>query len=307
MNSLPALPELRTDRLVLRALSAQDADDLYLVYSHPDAMRFWGFPHRDVAETRTHIEEGLASPGRVWVLQLRTAPRVIGQIDLFVAGAVPGMGYILHPDFWHQGYMTEAMRAALDYAFDELGLSRVELWIASDNRASRRLAMRLGFTRRGALQQKYPHQAMAHEKGVYGLSAAEWRQEPPAPGGVEFYSMVPVLAVHDVRATAEYYRDVLGFTIGFLNGDPPSHGGVARVSWSPQGARIQLTRVEPEVELRSSVSFYVNAGPDLDALYNSFRERGADIVSGVQAYPWGTREFSIRDCNGYVLRFGVPA
>ena len=65
--------------------------------------------------------------------------------------------------------MAEAVRAALDYGFANLGIDRVELWIAEDNLRSLRLAERLGFTYRGRFRQKYRHDPDSHEKRVYSL------------------------------------------------------------------------------------------------------------------------------------------
>ena len=53
--------------------------------------------------------------------------------------------------------------------------------------------------------------------------------------------LAPILAVPDVQAAAEYYCDKLGFTVGFLYGDPPTHGGIHRGEWTSEGAHIQLS------------------------------------------------------------------
>lgn len=37
------------------------------------------------------------------------------------------IGYTLHPDYWGQGYVPEAVRALIDLTFKELGLHKIEL------------------------------------------------------------------------------------------------------------------------------------------------------------------------------------
>lgn len=59
------------------------------------------------------------------------------------------LGYKLDQDFLNRGYMTEAVRAAVDYAFGPLALHRVEANIMPHNQASLRVAEKCGFQPRG--------------------------------------------------------------------------------------------------------------------------------------------------------------
>jgi uncharacterized glyoxalase superfamily protein PhnB len=115
-----------------------------------------------------------------------------------------------------------------------------------------------------------------------------------------------VLTVPDVQAAAAYYRDQLGFTISFLYGEPPTHGGVFRGEWTTDGVSIQLSRAEQPTIDSTSVRLYITVGPDIDELYAQYQANGVQIVTAIASQPWGRREFSIRDCNGYILRFGAP-
>jgi hypothetical protein len=44
----------------------------------------------------------------------------------------------------------------------------------------------------------------------------------------------------------------------------------------------------------------------IDQLYKLHRDNGVEIVSPLEAKPWGLREYTARDLNGYHLRFGEP-
>src|SRR5205823_4889241 len=117
----------------------------------------------------------IAGTGRAWALLPRSSGGAIGLVYYLGNVGAPGMGYILSPRFWGQGLMSEAVRGALAYGFERLGLDRVELWIDTRNIASQRLAERTGFKRRGAFRMKYPRETQSHEKLVYGLRIEEWR------------------------------------------------------------------------------------------------------------------------------------
>jgi RimJ/RimL family protein N-acetyltransferase/uncharacterized glyoxalase superfamily protein PhnB len=298
---------VETDRLTLRPMSSDDAADLFLVRSDPETVRYWdGPPHTRPAETRHMIAETLRGNGAWWTFRERGKQRAIGFIGFHGNTDVAGIGYILHRDYWRRGYGTEALRAVVDYGFNRLGLDRAELWIDEDNVASRRLAEKVGFERRSQFRTKWPHKSESHVMVVYGLVARDWpalaRVLPPR---IAFDRLEPILSVPDVRETAEYYRDRLGFTIEFLYGDPPTHAGVARGEWSFPSARLQLSQSEPG-EIVGGLSLFVFVGPQIEQLFEAYRAGGVEVVSDLERKPWGMREFTIRDCNGYRLRFATP-
>ena len=65
------------------------------------------------------------------------------------------LGYVVAPAARGRGVATEALRLLTDWAFTELGALRLELLIAVDNPASKRVAERCGYTREGVLRSTY--------------------------------------------------------------------------------------------------------------------------------------------------------
>ena len=120
----------------------------------------------------------------------------------------------------------------------------------------------------------------------------------------------PVLGVSNVRQTAEYYRDILGFSLDPVDGvfqpsaDEP--GGVyAIVKRGGVWIHFQIRRGEiPHRERQTherDVYLYVN---NLDELYSELRQRGAVITQPPQITPYGLRDFVVEDLNGFRLTFG---
>jgi GNAT superfamily N-acetyltransferase len=108
----------------------------------------------------------------------------------------------------------------------------------------------------------------------------------------------PIFPVADVVATVGYYRAVLGFTDGWLWGDPPDFGGVR---WGKVGVMFSQ-QSGPDAKVGGQWhSFFVDG---IDALYDLHRRNGATIGSPLEAKPWGLREYTVRDLNGHYLRFG---
>jgi len=301
---------LQTRRLSLRALLESDADALFPALADPETMRFMDDPpHTSVDLTREYLQRMMLPGSCWWAIERTGEPGAIGFVGFLGATRVPGMGYLLHRRFWRQRYATEAVEAALEYGFTSLGLDRVELWINDANVASQRLAESTGFSRRSQFRMRYPHDDHAHDKVVYGLYRSEWEARPGRPPvrPRACYGIQPVVPVQNVAATVDYYCGTLGFEVDFLVGDPPAYGAVVWSDWSAAGSVIQL-REAPELEVGpKDVELFVFVGPEIDALHRRFLRAGATVAEAPDTRPWGMREFSIRDCNGYLLRFGTPA
>jgi len=124
---------------------------------------------------------------------------------------------------------------------------------------------------------------------------------------VQITSASPVLLVADVFDTAEYYRDILGFTFDQIYGEPPSFVIVQR-----DGARLMFRQPREGKPPPPNASVTPNfpsdvflAVDDVEALAEELRGRQADIVSGPTFRPiWNGKELEVRDCNGRALVFG---
>ncbi len=112
-----------------------------------------------------------------------------------------------------------------------------------------------------------------------------------------------VFTVTEVAAALAFYRDRLGFSVGFVMGEPADYAMVQRDSvclhlmpaaWGKGGA--------------GASSVYVFT-PAVDALHAELLGRGATVALGPQDEPYGMREFQLRDPDGNALTFGqaVPA
>ena len=129
------------------------------------------------------------------------------------------------------------------------------------------------------------------------MSSTETRQQ--------LLATAACFVVPDVFGTAEYYRDVLGFTFDTFYGDPPSfvilgRDGIFVMLKQLAGAKPQTADVGPPNFL--DVYFWVN---DLDALAQELRGRGADIVVDPTDRPiYEGRDLYLRDCDGRILCFG---
>ena len=105
----------------------------------------------------------------------------------------------------------------------------------------------------------------------------------------------------DVRASLDYYRDVLGFEGDWTWGDPPTFGGVR---WRTHNIFFSL---QPELAEQIAGHPHWMLVEGVEDFYQRHKERGADIIAGLEQKPWGFSEYTVRDINGYHLRFAEPA
>lgn len=103
------------------------------------------------------------------------------------------------------------------------------------------------------------------------------------------------LSVPDVRVAADWYVAKLGFTPGFVAGDPPDFAGV-----SLGEAQLFLRQGTPAPE--GSVVFFVIE--DVDALYEYHRAQGVEIAESIGDREYGIRDYVARDLHGHYLSFG---
>ena len=103
------------------------------------------------------------------------------------------------------------------------------------------------------------------------------------------------LCVSDVLAAADFYTAKLGFHLGFTWGDPPTFAGV-----NLDHVQIFLQQGTPSPQ-GCSVFFVIG---DADELYEFQRASGVEIVDPPAGRPWGLRDYTVRDLDGYALTFG---
>ena len=114
-------------------------------------------------------------------------------------------------------------------------------------------------------------------------------------------SITAILAVPDVKETAEYYRDRLGFSITFLWGNPPTYGAV-----DVGGCQVNFIKSESASgEAGDRGGIYVGTSA-VDEAYERLAAQGVQCLSALGDREYGMRDFVALDLNGYRVCFGKP-
>ena len=173
-----------TRRLTLRFLTDLDTHALFEIFSHPEVMRFWSSPPlTDLAQVQQMLAgfyEDYSTRNALHLGIERHADNVLMGICTFfhfhVVSRRAELGYALGRPFWGSGYMHEALEAFITYAFETLGLNRLEADIDPRNLASAKTLERLGFQKEGLLRERWIVSGEVSDTGLYGLLRRDWLQ-----------------------------------------------------------------------------------------------------------------------------------
>jgi RimJ/RimL family protein N-acetyltransferase len=150
------MAELRTARLFLRQWRDADREPFAVLNADPEAMRYFPAPlDRERSDALVDYASALIDERGwgLWAVEVVGGAPFVGFVGLseprFEAHFTPAVeiGWRLVREHWGHGYATEAGRAVLAFAFDELGLEEVVSFTTVANERSRRVMERLGMTR----------------------------------------------------------------------------------------------------------------------------------------------------------------
>ena len=85
------------------------------------------------------------------------------------------IGYELDPDYWQQGYASEAAHAMVQYGFTQLKVHRIWSWCMADNTASAHVLEKLGMHLEGRLRENEYFKGRWWDTLMYGLLESEWQ------------------------------------------------------------------------------------------------------------------------------------
>jgi RimJ/RimL family protein N-acetyltransferase len=141
---MTTMTEIETDRLVLRRFTLDDLDDLSVIFSDPEVVKYLGTGQpAKRAETEYALHTMLNHWERHgfgrWAVTCKQTRALIGYGGLRNFHNTPELVYLLAKRFWGKGLATELASAALKYGFEELGFERIVAMARLANTASQRV------------------------------------------------------------------------------------------------------------------------------------------------------------------------
>lgn len=160
------IPDMKTERLILRKILVRDTDDMFEYARRADVTRYLAWsPHPSRNYTKEYLEyiatRYAAGEFYDWAVTEAKTGKMIGTCGFTkfdYSSNSAEVGYVLNPVFWGRGYAHESLEAVLEFGFTNLKLNRIEARHMEGNYASRRVMDKVGMTYEGMLRQSlYVH------------------------------------------------------------------------------------------------------------------------------------------------------
>ena len=175
---------LETKRLILRKFEKSDFAAVHSYAGNPDNVTYmiWG-PNTE-RETRDFINMAITDANDVpctsfiFAAVYKETGALIGSCNITVSDHEAEVGWILHRDFWNQGFGTEMGRELLRFGFEDLGFHRVVAHCDAENHGSYRIMEKIGMRREGLFIQSRPARNRSDKRFIdeysYAILKDEW-------------------------------------------------------------------------------------------------------------------------------------
>ena len=117
----------------------------------------------------------------------------------------------------------------------------------------------------------------------------------------------PTLAVRDMKQTIEYYTQKLGFQLGmtFPSPESPEYADLSKDGMVLMFLPAANMGIGSDEKLGTGVNIYLQIDGDIDEYYDEVKKHGVKITADIKDEPFGIRDFTVADINGYQLTFNV--
>lgn len=170
--------EIKTERLLLRKFSLEDAPAIYALRTNEKVMLFLERePLKNMDEANalvsTIIKNVDDNNGIMWGICLpENSKQLIGNIGFWQIekhNYRAEIGYMLHPQYWNKGFMQEAIKAVIAFGFNQMKLHSIKATINPHNAASAALLEKAGFVREAYFKEDIYFRGKFLDSAVYSL------------------------------------------------------------------------------------------------------------------------------------------
>ena len=155
---------IKTERLILRELKIDDLDNFYEYAKNPNVTSMLGWEPHSNKEISLEFLKSFVENNEVWAIVLNETEKVIGHLKIYPdenrgrfseRNSAKLITYALSEDYWGKGYMTEALKHIVKYAFDEMNVELLTAFHFPHNIRSKRVIEKCGFQYEITIEQGY--------------------------------------------------------------------------------------------------------------------------------------------------------
>ena len=175
---------IETERLTLRRFVIGDAEVMYNSWANDGKVtRYMTWqPHKDVDETKGILQQWIDDYSKEntyhWGICLNDG-ELIGSIGMYTSDTdySASIGYCIGQKWWSKGYVSEALKAVLDYMFTNTDIVRIGAYHAVENPASGKVMEKAGMAYEGCSRQSFKNSHGFHDSNLYGIVREMWEEQ----------------------------------------------------------------------------------------------------------------------------------
>ncbi len=176
--------ELETNRLLMREWKMSDWKEAHEYAVHPEVSRYMIWGPNSEKETKEFIrlvvDCSRDNPRTMFemAMVLKEKTKIIGGVGLRIMGpndSTAMIGYVLHQDFWGQGFTTEAVLSLMNFGFGKLCLHRIYATCDTENIGSERVMQKCGMRREGHFVQDMLIKGRWRDSYLYAILESEFK------------------------------------------------------------------------------------------------------------------------------------
>ncbi len=115
----------------------------------------------------------------------------------------------------------------------------------------------------------------------------------------------PLLAVRNIKETIEFYKNSLGFTVGmcFPDANNPEYADLSKDGMVLMFIPAEAHGISREEKFGIGIYLYMQIDGDIDKYCEELKKKGVRIAVDIKDEPFGVRDFTVEDVDGYKLTF----
>jgi uncharacterized glyoxalase superfamily protein PhnB len=115
----------------------------------------------------------------------------------------------------------------------------------------------------------------------------------------------PLLAVRDMKKTLDFYTKSLGFNLkmAFPTPENPQYADIIKDGMVMMFIPAKEHGIAEKEKFGTGVYLYLQIDGDIDKYYNELKQKGVKIAVDIKDEPFGVRDFTVEDPDGYKLTF----
>jgi ribosomal-protein-alanine N-acetyltransferase len=179
---------LETDRMILKDYQKDEFELYYHLMSDDETMYFLPdiklHSRKEAVEAFDDILSDQGAQNRKMYflhMECKETKEQIGSVGYTVMDVTPfgklvHLGYFTYPKFWNQGYVTEAVRKVMEYAFKENDVYRITTGCIKDNIGSEKVMQKCGLIKEAEHVEFVWHDGKMKTRLEYRLLKKEWKK-----------------------------------------------------------------------------------------------------------------------------------